>query len=364
MEKKTRLTGVDLCRGVSACAVVVQHVGNGVNNDFTIGAATLKDFCSFAVPFFLATSLYLTIDRLYINRNRYSLKSRYKRILLPYVFWSIFYSSIKCLEHLYEKNSGDLSKLFSDPLAITFFGHSSYQLYFLPLLFLGVVLVKIPEYLIRKQVEFKVIISLFVLSLIVYELLLISGNSYGNEKEIAFEKLLEIILPDGNKNPLIRLILVELAWTVRCLPYIFTAMILSYPSIKQNIIEFGSKKNTVILFTAFIVVNAFGQPFFPESVYEIIRGYSFLLFAILLSENIKENRLITSLSSCSFGIYLIHIQILHFFKIVVNTIIPTAMAQISVITMITLVVPTFLVSWIVTSLLMRKKIVAELMFGV
>jgi peptidoglycan/LPS O-acetylase OafA/YrhL len=64
MKNKPQLLGVDLVRGISAYAVVFVHSG-----DETLGlpisqdAVTLRLYCYFAVPFFLATAFYFLISK-------------------------------------------------------------------------------------------------------------------------------------------------------------------------------------------------------------------------------------------------------------------------------------------------------------
>ncbi len=71
----------------------------------------------------------------------------------------------------------------------------------------------------------------------------------------------------------------------------------------------------------FLVINAFGRSILPESMYEITRGYSALLFAISLLE-LNKNSIIKNLGLCSFGIYLVHLIVIETFKAIENRIFP------------------------------------------
>ena len=94
-------------------------------------------------------------------------------------------------------------------------------------------------------------IFLCILSLGIYELLLVSGNAFKLGPNIAFQALLASIYPEGNQNPLIRLLLVELSWIIRCLPYIFIAMLLNYPSLRESVIKPSKGKNNNIISSLF-----------------------------------------------------------------------------------------------------------------
>ncbi|HEY9603277.1 MAG TPA: acyltransferase family protein [Allocoleopsis sp.] len=148
--KNHRLTRLDLCRGIAIYAVVVQNSGDETWAEVGYWAAALRSFCSFAVPFFLATSFYLMVRKLYINKTKYSLISRMQRLLIPYIFWSALYLFLKSARFLLLNESDDLRKLFLDPISLIFIGGSSVQLYFLPLLLAGTLLMPLAAYLIKK----------------------------------------------------------------------------------------------------------------------------------------------------------------------------------------------------------------------
>ncbi len=360
MEKKQRLTGIDLLRGMAAYAVILIHAEHNAAIPGS-WATKLVHFSLLAVPFFLATSFYLTMNSLYVKGSNYSLRPRINRILIPFWIWSAIYLLKKISESLILKTV-TIDSIFQDPMDLIFFNMAAYHLYFLPLLLTGNVVIKFTSRLIKAKVH--VLILFFVASIFVYNLCLASGNSFQLSTGTAFQTLLAVILPDGNKNPLLRLVLVELSWVLRCLPYIFLAMILNYPSIRRYLSKFNLK-STIILFSIFFVINAFGNSFLPEAIYEIARGYSALIFGISLSFNIKENAIIKNLSLCSFGIYLIHLLVLHIFQSVAKRVYPGSenmpATMISILILSTL---SFLVSWIIAYLLTRNKSVSKFIFGV
>jgi len=360
MDKKHRSTGIDLFRGIAAYAVIVIHAEHNAAIPGS-WAAKLVHFSLLAVPFFLAASFYLTINSVYVKGCKYSLKTRINRIIIPCWIWSAIYILERVSESLILKNVA-INVIFQDPLAIIFFGLAAYHLYFLPLLLAGNVVVKFIFRLIKAKVH--VLILFFAASIFAYNLCLASGNSFQLSTGTAFQALLALILPDGNKNPLLRLVLVEFSWVLRCLPYIFLAMILNHPSIRGYLSKFNSK-STIVLFSIFFVINAFGSSFLPEAIYEIARGYSALIFSISLSFNIKENAIIKNLGLCCCGIYLVHLLVLHIFQSIYKKVYPgSENMPATVISILVLSSLTFLVSWIIAYLLTRNKSVSKFLFGV
>lgn len=364
MSKKQRLAGVDLFRGAAVYAVAILHSGDGSLATTGWEAKTIE-FSRFAVPFFLATSFYFMMNKLYTSGFKYSLRSRFTHLCMPYIFWSIVYLLYRGIKYWISHKPEQLEQMLQDPISIVFLGGAAYPLYFIPLLLTGTSLVKLAEFLVKKQINIKSLFLFLILSFIIYELVLTSGNSFQIGPNIAFESLLKLTLPDGNKNPLLRLMLVELSWLIKCLPYIFIAMLLNYPSIKKVFLRFNIS-STIFLLAMFLVVNAFGKAILPESVYEVTRGYSALLFAISLSMELKENSIVTNLGLCSFGIYLIHLLVIETFKAIENRVFPETMTHISIFSLLAFSTVGFLVSWmtICLILIMRKKMISKLVLGI
>ncbi len=366
MNEKQRLTGVDLFRGIAVYAVIVIHTEHQASIPGS-WAAKLVQLSLFAVPFFLATSFYLAINSLHTKKAKFSLKVRLTRILIPYGVWSVIYLSKTAAEYIFKylilNQPLEGVSIFQDPVNIIFFGGAAYHLYFLAILFSGTILIKFAEYLINKQNKIQVLFLLFGISISIYNLILVSGNSFQLATGTAFQELLNFTLTDGNRNLLLRVVLVELSWMIRCTPYIFMAMILNHSVIKKYFINFSP--NSAVLFCILFVFNFFGSSFFPEAVYEIGRGYFALLFAISLSFELKENSVIKNISLCSFGIYLIHLLVVHVFQSIIKKLFPGS--ETMAVTLMPLVISSccsFIVSWMITSLLVRKKSISKLMFGV
>lgn len=141
------------------------------------------------------------------------------------------------------------------------------------------------------------------------------------------------------------------------------AMILNHSSISKKISQFKSHA-TIVLFCVFLIVNFYGNLLIPEALYEVGRGYITLLLAISLSTNLKENHIIANLGSCSFGIYLIHLLVVEVFQSLQKKIYDITDIQVTVFTLLTFSIVSFIVSWMATYLLMKNKSISKLMFGV
>lgn len=384
---KQRLVGIDLFRGVSAYAVILIHTGtimlySGLpTNDWT---TKLVEFSRFAVPFFLASSFYLMTTKLYTNKNQIStassLKARFRRLLIPYFFWSLIYLSLRIVKAL--SSSDDLNKLFQDPVLLIFLGGASIHLYFMPLLFTGSFLIILAEFIAKKGINLKIIIFSFILSTIIYELQIISGNAFefstqfginclehANSCSVAFDSFTTSAFPNANNIQLIRLILVELSWLIICLPYVFIAMIINHPDLKNQIDKFNIKHGAFFLAVTLLLsilglMNTSMQIYFPLSLYEIGIASSLLLAGISISAKLGNNSYIENLGICSFGIYLMHYLILNIYVVLVSKMPIKHIAISPVLIMLFLTTLSFLTSWVIASSLVRRKSLSKVLFGI
>lgn len=361
MDQQKRLIGIDLFRGLAIFAVVILHIDEGIPT-LPHFWSQIADFALFAVPFFLAVSFYLAINKLYLSSNPYPLQSRLARILVPYSFWSAFYLLYKVAKYFSAGESSKLTNLFNDPLSLIFWGGASFHLYFLPLLAIGMLLVKASEFLIRKNISLKALFLISLVSFLSYEILLMTGNEYQIGINIAFQNFLASVFPAGNSNPILRWILIVIACIIRSLPYILVSMLLSHPSSTRFRLKFIDGYPLIWLFV-FIIFNKFGSQILPQSLHEITRGYSALLTAISFQSISKENYLLKSLGLCSFGIYLIHLFIVEIFQSIAKRVYPNYINQANATMLIIASIVVLLLSWIITFLLMRNKRLSGILFG-
>ncbi|MBD1848391.1 acyltransferase [Cyanobacteria bacterium FACHB-63] len=359
MKESQRLTGVDVFRGLAMYAVIIVHVDEGVKV-LPPGWLSITNFASFCVPFFLATAFYFAINKLYTSQGRYPLKSRLFRLLIPYGVWSLLYLLYKAAKYMVAGEPNRLFQLLQDPLSLVFFGGASYHLYFLPLLAIGTLLIKFVEFLIEKKFSLQGVGLIALVSLLVYQVILSSGNGLKEPDNVAFEPLLAAIFPEGNSNPLLRLLLVELSWALRCLPYVMFAMLLAHPKANKFCSMLSSNYSTFWVLV-FLVVNIFGSWLLPDAVEEVGRGYSAVIAAITVSTLLKENTVIKNIGLCSFGIYLIHIFFVEVFQSVVVRLAPGYNSNASTAILLLAAALVFLVSWGTTNFLLKHKRLAQIL---
>ena len=360
MNKPTRFVGIDLCRGLAAFAVIIVHSGDetwGIPIDQQ--AIEFRYLFYFAVPFFLAASFYFATKKSPLNISVSFWQKKFKRIIVPYFLWSAFYIISKSTIFLITNDSEQISQLLSDPLAIIFFGAASYHLYFLPLLVSGSLLLYLANYFTRKQKSLILICLFSIFSLVIYQLLLLSNNSFDLGSYTAFPSLLNLIPAESWFHSIWRIILVNLAWILRCLPYFFIAALINQLFRKINSRWLYQKQLTVLLLVIFLLVNIMGKNFLPAAITEIAIAYSLLLFGLSISKSLKDNNLIINLGLCSFGIYLIHPFIKSGVEIFLIKLVPALTQSVSITSMLLYSISSFLVSWIAIAFLLKHKTFSE-----
>ncbi len=354
MNKTTRLSGIDLCRGLAAFAVILVHSGDetwGIPVDQQ--AIEFRYLFNFAVPFFLAASFYFATKKSPLNISRSFWQKKFRRIIVPYFIWSAFYLIAKSIIFLITRNTSSISQLLSDPLAIVFFGGASYHLYFLPLLVSGTLLLYLANYFTKQQKSIILLAIFSIFSLVIYQILLLSNNNIG------FPSLLNIISAESWFYSVWRIFLVNLAWILRCLPYFFIAVLINQLLRKINCHWLYQKQVALLLLVIFLVVNIIGKNFLPHAITEIVIAYSLLLFGISISQISQDNRLIINLGLCSFGIYLIHPFIKSVMEIFLVKLLPEITQSVSITSMLIYSISSFLASWMTIAFLLKNKIFSQ-----
>ncbi|WP_310489431.1 acyltransferase [Chamaesiphon sp. VAR_69_metabat_338] len=362
MERQPRLIGIDLFRGFAILAVAILHVVDGGSISSIAGWRQITDVALFAVPFFLALSFYLAIEKLYLSPQPYPVRTRLTRLLVPYLFWSVAYLLYKLLKYGVAGEGSKLANLFVDPLALICFGGAAFHLYFLPLIAVGTLQIKLLDLARFTSKSWQGLALFGLVSLLGYEILLRTGNEYQLDVGCAFKPLLTAVLPLGNSNPILRLVLAIVAWGLRCLPYICVAAILAHPQTRKfrlNLVE----RQPVVWVLLFVILNLVGDRFLPSAVYEVSRGYVALLAAIACSDRLKDNRFIKSFGVCSFGIYLIHLFAIEIFQSLAKRIDPDYLDRVQWSVLLLAAIASVAISWWVTSWLMKQQRWSRIMFG-
>jgi peptidoglycan/LPS O-acetylase OafA/YrhL len=361
---KFRLLGIEACRGLATYAVILVHSG-----DETWGisvhpnAVAFRLLFYFAVPFFLAMSFYFMTAKPEIGKSVKFWRSRVERLIIPYAIWSTVFLISRVIVFTLSNKPDRLQQLLQDPLSIVFLGGASYHLYFLPLLFAGTFLVLLMPLLNKLKVGKHGLVYLSVASICLHRFLEVSGNAFQLGTNVAFQGLLNSWDFAPEPYPLLRLALVEIAWFIKCLPYFFIALTLNQ---FLNTKSLHSVFATVGWAIAFVLSDTLGKLFLPGAVQEVLLAYTLLLFSLALSNYFPNSRaanLATSVGGCSFGIYLLHPFVMNIVKPVVERILPTATASVSISSMLLLSVPCFLVSWLAVAYLSRNKLIAKYLFG-
>ena len=358
---RPRLLGLDLLRGLAMLAVILLHA------DEWSGIETLPDswpawieFANFAVPFFLAASFYLSIGKLISHPEKpFPLSVRLNRLMMPYVAWSAIYLAYKIVRYGLLGKIALLQSLASDPLLIMFVGGAGFHLYFLPLLMTGTALLKPLSGKPLSLLKGMAAPFMFGLSVLLYNALLQGGNMVETSLGVAFAGW---FAPPTTNNVILRPLLVYLAWSIRCLPYITFAIVL-YPLVQKRPNFYRNWGAFVGLAIAFIGVNLYGSQWISPGLLEVLRGYSGVLFAIALSYCLKPHLIIANLGVCSFGIYLIHLLFLEIFQTIWIRLSPETAKAPSLTLLFGIILLTFALSWGLTHWLMQRRSAAKWLFG-
>ena len=374
MQTQNRLLGVDIFRGLAAYAVVLLHSGDSSWGNIDESVLYLRNFFGFPVPFFLATSFYFMARTLancgWQNDLHFKiLRSKARRLIVPYLTWTLIYLIIRNLYLLIDSNYGKEQNMLDDTFSVIFFGGASYHLYFLPLLFTG-----IATFIFLNTwfdwIHINRIIVFLIASLIVYELIDISGNSFELGDNVAFQNLLTPYLENTNFYLLWRWVSVELSWSLRCLPYILVAILMQQTYIRRSN-DFRQKLNQesdsliIIMMILFVASTFVIKPVWSSTINNLVVAYSLLIIALLWSKKITNNlieKIAISLGKCSLGIYLVHAMVIPLLRILITLIFPTFMTSVSISSVIVLSIPSFFVSWLIVSWLMKRRLAAKYLF--
>lgn len=356
----SRFIGLDLCRGLAAFAVILVHSGDETwGLPISDRAIQFRYLFYFAVPFFLAASFYLGTRKSPLKISATFWQKKFQRIIVPYLLWSMIYVVLKVVIFSLTNDAEQIQKLLSDPVAIVFFGRASYHLYFIPLLISGTIWLYLANYLNGQQNSVVLLSILSTVSIVGYQTLLIYDGNFALGSYIAFPQILEWFSPDSLFYQPWRIILVNLAWIIRCAPYFFLAL-LSHQLLRRHSCKWlYLKKTSVAIFLLFLLLNIAGERHLPAALYEIAIAYTLLFFGISISRHLPDSSWIANLGLCSFGIYLIHPFVKSAVEILLVKFLPQVTQSVSIGSIVLYSTSSFLISWLVISLMQRNKLVAQ-----
>ncbi len=355
-----KLLGIELCRGLAAYAVILVHSGDenwGLETDPSAIAFRLHFY--FGVPFFLAVAFYFLTAKPEIAYSAKFWRSRFDRIVVPYAIWSTVFLILRIIIFAASDRTDRLQELLTDPLSIVFFGGASYHLYFLALLLAGTSLILFVPLLQKLKVSNLGLLFLSILSTALYNWLETSGNSFHLGPDVAFTSLLNTLQIDLQAHPLLRLLVVETAWLIKCLPYLCISLLIHQIFNRKKA---SNQLSSVVAIGLLVAINISGQLFLPKACQEIILAYTLLLAGISISSYFKHpivNNIIANIGACSFGIYLIHPLIMNIVKSLVGKISPELTSSISIPSMLALSIPCFLISWLWVAIAKNKLLATK-----
>lgn len=352
---QSRVLGIDLCRGLAAFAVILVHSGDETwGLPISDRAIQFRYLFYFAVPFFLAASFYFGTKITPLKINRAFWQKKLQRIVLPYLLWSLLYVLAKlALAGLTQKE-----QFLADPVALVFMGAASYHLYFIPLLLAGTTLLYFANYLIQVKQPIFLLSFLATVSILLYQLLMVSHNDFNLGSYDAFVELFPITDSHNLLTQGWRVILVNLAWLIRCLPYFAIALLLQ-TILNKDTQWLEQPVSLIAILLVFLLVDILGAKYLPNAVSELLIAYSLLLLGIASSKYLPESNLITNLGLCSFGIYLIHPLVKSIVEIILAKTLPQFTQSVSITSMLIYSVSSFLLSWLAIALMQRSKLISQ-----
>jgi hypothetical protein len=364
-----RLLGVDLFRGVSAYGVVLIHgLGELPRDEQALMISNF--FVAFCVPYFLVASFYFSSHLLLYKKPKNYLSSRIKRILVPYAIWSLIYFLARCLGYLIG-NKESLQRLISDPVNIIFFGAAGVHLYFLPMLFCGTV-VAILMVKICRRFSLPFLMNFFLVSLSIFYVMNVSGNDFILGEGIAFKQAFFLQF-NYSFSQMFRVILVILAWTIKCMPYIIFGIIINSPRIQQLLYSFSLNEQNItrgklliIFFTPLAIISIF---LCHSDILNLLIPYLSFLYSIWISGLISQNQTMTHIAKklgyLSYGIYLSHALITAGFLPIMTKLYPQIVSfQLSPLILIISSLVIFLISLAIAHLFSLHQTTARILLAV
>ncbi len=367
-----KLLGIDIFRSIAAYGVVLIHGLGEIPRDSNSLIIT-NFFTAFSVPFFLITSFYFSRKAILLNDTKKYLNNRIQRIIIPYFVWTIIYLLARSIQYLIG-NKESFNRLIFDPINIIFFGAAGVQLYFIPMLFCGILVAIIITKFFKPIKSNLLAYICFLLSIWLFDLIVKTGNDFILGQGIAFKHLINISIFNnfGIFQNFLRVILVALAWIIRCMPYIIFSIIIHDFQDKKLLSKYINFERirkyrwiTLVLIPLFIVAG------FLCNLYliNLFIPYILFIYAMVISDLITPISLISlvvnGLGRFSFGIYLIHALLTAGFLPIVIKLYPQIMTyHLSSVMLIISSGVIFLISLTITYLISLNKTASRILLGI
>lgn len=366
-QKAQRLIGFDCLKVAAAYGVVVIH-GLG-ETPKTYWANKVSDFfLFFSVPVFLIMAFYFGVSSLYTSDWRNHLFKRFKRLLVPFYAWSILYLIARLLKQVLLQDEA-LEKLFANPVSLLL-GSAGVQLYFLPMLFTGV----IAAICITRWIQpnpFWVPLVLLLGSLYLSMPLQVAGGSQDVRQILNimqssilagwFDAWLKMVQPQWFAESAV----VIMAWVLYCLPYICISILLLNTKVQLLLSQLANRRSVAIA-SALLAITLALIVFFHCFSLRFLVPVLALVLAILSSKVLtQEVAWIRQLSYLSFGIYLIHGLLTAGLTPILSRLnfIHSA-TQLSLLHLLAIATLIFCFSALVTALMARNKRISRILLGI
>jgi surface polysaccharide O-acyltransferase-like enzyme len=352
MARAERLNGVDLLRGLAAYGVVVIHTLGAVPRS-TSGNRLVGMCLGFVVPYFLAVSLYLTVGRLLVKGSQGFARDRIKRLIVPYLFWSVVFVAVRCVLYATSGRHEDLRQLLTSPLPLIFLGTASADLYFIPLLLVGEIIAVLlvagfGERLRRPAFAW----ALAVLGLV--------ASYFGIFRNALF-------LKDPSVSDAIRVPLTLAADALWTFPFVSVAILFQVPGVRRRIAGLSLPVACVLAVFAFglDLMGSSGaiESVVPYPLWELVVAFSLLAFAIAVSPTIPSSRWLSSLAACTFGIYLMHPLVIEVVERIVIRLRVWHASEADAVPIALVAAVTFALSWGFVAMTLRLPIPARILYG-
>lgn len=355
-----RMWGVDLGRAIAAFAVVVIHSTAAGDAPVAGAAVNLREVANFAVPFFLATSAVFSVKSIAPTRSAWSItRQRLTRLLVPYAAWTVIYIALKAASAALADDPDRIDSLFRDPGRLVLLGGASLQLYFLPMLAVGMLLLPAVDAVVRRLRYKTDALGFAALAILPYWYLGWTGNGYHIPDATAFRDLID---PNRTRagEAVLRVLLVLVVWLLRFLPYLAVAVVI-------RVYQLDRRCPRWVLLAAvgvFVLVMVGFRPFQPQILKELAVSFPLLLVCFLTPGPAtagRFSRAVGSVARHSFGIFLVHTAVLQVVQDVGDRVHAGFTDRVTLGVAVACAVPTFLIAWVAASVIDRIKPLRKLL---